>query len=112
MSIEYDVKCLDCGSRAGFDFHNSVASAQICAEQGPVLARIAVALHSLDASVRGLARRKDITGYCTLHTMACYLEAGGHSPRQWLNVAWWREHGNHRLVACDGYGEEHPIKEP
>jgi hypothetical protein len=95
MSCDYDVRCLDCGSNAGFDDTNhAIKEMRALAKMG---AGLAVLARGILAFEKALA-----------DDPALYLEPQfklrdlSHGWR--LTPKWWAEHGDHHLVAVDEYG--------
>lgn len=101
MSTDYDVRCIDCGCKAGFHDCRDVDLMVMLAEQGPTVQRMCIALESLGASAMGVSRSKK-NAYIYFEP-AIYAQ-DSHNPRLRFSTAWWREHGSHRLQAFDEYG--------
>lgn len=95
MSCDWDVRCLDCEDNAGFDDSNhDVEAMRTLAKRGFELATLGRAWLALEKSLEG--------------------ERGYFEPRMklrdasygWsINAIWWVQHGHHRLVAVDEYGQ-------
>ena len=97
MSCDWDVRCIDCGSDAGFDDANhALDEMRAFAKAGPELARLAKAWLDLEEAMKKTAAWSGFDGFITLRDT---------SYGRRLAPKWWAEHGSHRLVAVNEYGQ-------
>lgn len=94
MGTYHELRCVDCDETGGVYADRNPGVADRASELSPVVADFAEALLKLDPKLVQLADSIN----------AVEVSVGEGYP---LDLEWILKHKGHKIVACDGYGQDH-----